>query len=116
MRVGDVDEAIKLANDSQYGLQASVRTFEVAKGDAIARRLEAGAVTIDDAHVNYTLFDAPMGGWRASGIGVQHGTSGIRNYCRTQSILFTQLAPKRDVQMFPHRSRGAPARCRRSYA
>jgi acyl-CoA reductase-like NAD-dependent aldehyde dehydrogenase len=103
MRVTDVDEAVALANDSQYGLQASVYTRDMAKADTIARRLQAGAVTINDAQVNYTVFDAPMGGWKASGIGVRHGPAGIRKYCRTQSILYTPLAPKRDVHMFPYR-------------
>jgi acyl-CoA reductase-like NAD-dependent aldehyde dehydrogenase len=102
MRVADVEEAITLANDSQYGLQASVFTSDMAKAEAIARRLHAGSVTINDAQVNFTVFDAPMGGWKQSGIGVRHGAAGIRKYCRTQSILFTPLAPKKDIHMFPY--------------
>jgi acyl-CoA reductase-like NAD-dependent aldehyde dehydrogenase len=103
MRVPDVDEAVRLANDSVYGLQASVYTSDMALGESIARRLQAGAVTINDSQVNFTVFDAPMGGWKSSGIGVRHGAAGIRKYCRTQSILFTPFAPKRDVHMFPYR-------------
>jgi acyl-CoA reductase-like NAD-dependent aldehyde dehydrogenase len=102
MRVRDVDEAVAMANDSQYGLQASVFTRDMKKAESIARRLQAGSVTINDAQVNYTVFDAPMGGWKQSGIGVRHGAAGIRKYCRTQSILFTPLAPKRDIHMFPY--------------
>jgi acyl-CoA reductase-like NAD-dependent aldehyde dehydrogenase len=102
MRVADVEEAIAQANDSQYGLQASVYTKDMDKAEAIARRLYAGAVTINDAQVNYTVFDAPMGGWKESGVGVRHGATGIRKYCRTQSILFNPLAPKRDAHMFPY--------------
>ncbi len=103
MKVRDAEEAIRLANDSPYGLQASVYTRSMANGERIARRLQAGAVTINDSQVNYTVFDAPMGGWKESGIGVRHGPSGIRKYCHTQSILFTPLAPKRDFHMFPYR-------------
>jgi acyl-CoA reductase-like NAD-dependent aldehyde dehydrogenase len=103
MRVQDVDEAVRLANDSPYGLQASVYTKSMASGERIARRLQAGAVTINDSQVNYTVFDAPMGGWKSSGIGVRHGPAGIRKYCHTQSILFTPFAPKKDVHMFPYR-------------
>ena len=103
MRVGDVDEAIRLANDSPYGLQASVYTKDMAKAEQIARRLEAGAVTVNDSQVNYTVFNAPMGGWKASGIGVRHGPTGIKKYCRTQTILFTPFAPKRDLHMFPYK-------------
>jgi acyl-CoA reductase-like NAD-dependent aldehyde dehydrogenase len=105
MRVADVEEAIKLANDSPYGLQASVFTRDATKAESIARRLEAGAVTVNDAQVNYTVFNAPMGGWKSSGLGVRHGPTGIRKYCRTQSILFapTPFAPKRDIHMFPYK-------------
>jgi acyl-CoA reductase-like NAD-dependent aldehyde dehydrogenase len=104
MRVSDVDEAIRLANDSPYGLQASVYTRDTAKAEAIARRLEAGAVTINDSQVNYTVFNAPMGGWKSSGLGVRHGPAGIRKYCRTQSILFTPIpALKKDLHMFPYK-------------
>jgi acyl-CoA reductase-like NAD-dependent aldehyde dehydrogenase len=103
MKVADVDDAVRLANDSPYGLQASVYTKDMGKAEAIARRLQAGAVTVNDAQLNYTVFDAPMGGWKSSGIGVRHGPAGIRKYCLTQSILFTSLAPKRDIHMFPYR-------------
>ena len=103
MKVADVDEAVRLANDSEYGLQASVYSRDMGKADGIARRLQAGAVTINDSQVNFTVFDAPMGGWKSSGIGVRHGPAGIRKYCRTQSILYTPFAPKRDVHMFPYR-------------
>jgi acyl-CoA reductase-like NAD-dependent aldehyde dehydrogenase len=103
MRVANVDEAIRLANDSPYGLQASVYTKDMAKAEQIARRLEAGAVTVNDSQVNYTVFNAPMGGWKSSGIGVRHGPTGIKKYCRTQTILFTPFAPKRDVHMFPYK-------------
>jgi acyl-CoA reductase-like NAD-dependent aldehyde dehydrogenase len=103
MRVGSVDEAVRLANDSPYGLQASVYTKDMKKAEAIARRLEAGSVTINDSQINYTVFNAPMGGWKSSGIGVRHGPAGIRKYCRTQTILFTSLAPKRDIHMFPYK-------------
>ena len=65
-------------------------------------RLEAGAITINDSQVNYTVFDAPMGGWKSSGIGVRHGPAGIRKYCHTQTILFNSLAPRRDIHMFPY--------------
>jgi acyl-CoA reductase-like NAD-dependent aldehyde dehydrogenase len=103
MRVADAEEAIRLANDSPYGLQASVFTRDMKRAEQIARRIEAGAVTINDSQVNYAVFNAPMGGWKQSGIGVRHGPSGIRKYCRTQTILFLSRAPKRDLHMFPNR-------------
>ena len=105
MRVKDVEEAIRLANDSRYGLQASVYTRDMAKARRIAERLEAGAVCVNDAQVNFTVFDAPMGGWKESGVGTRHGPGGIRKYCRPQTILYGRFLPRRDMHMFPYSPR-----------
>jgi acyl-CoA reductase-like NAD-dependent aldehyde dehydrogenase len=105
MKVKDMDEAVRLANDSPYGLQASVFTKDMAKGEAIARRLEAGAVVVNDCVANYMALEAPMGGWKTSGIGVRHGPAGIRKYCKTQTILLSKFVMKRDLYMFPYGKR-----------
>ena len=67
MKVADAEEAMRLANDSPYGLAASVWTRDLARGEAIARRVEAGAVCVNDAQVNYLALELPMGGWKDSG-------------------------------------------------
>jgi acyl-CoA reductase-like NAD-dependent aldehyde dehydrogenase len=105
MRVSDVEEAVTLANDSAYGLQASVFTSDIARGVEIARRLEAGAVCVNSAQLNYFALNLPMGGWKASGIGSRHGAGGIRKYCRTQSLLVSRHGPRREIFMFPYRRR-----------
>jgi len=105
MRVADAEEAVKLANDSQYGLAASVWTRDAARGEQIARRIEAGAVCVNDAQLHYFALELPMGGWKASGLGSRHGAGGIRKYTRQQSLLVTRLAPKRDLHMFPYKAR-----------
>jgi acyl-CoA reductase-like NAD-dependent aldehyde dehydrogenase len=105
MKVADADEAVRLANDSPYGLGASVWTRDRARGEAIARRLESGFACINDANLNYYAYELPMGGWKESGMGVRHGAGGIRKYTRQQALYVTRLAPKRDLHYFPYRSR-----------
>jgi len=105
MKVADADQAVRLANDSPYGLSASVWTRDAARGEALARRIEAGAVCVNDAQLNYFALEVPMGGWKASGLGSRHAAGGIRKYCAQQTILTTRLAPKKDVHMFPYRPR-----------
>ena len=104
MKVADAEEAVRLANDSQYGLAASVWTKDVARGEAIARRIEAGAVCVNDAQINYYALELPMGGWKESGMGVRHGAPGIRKYTKQQSVLIRRFAPgKRDPHQFPYK-------------
>jgi acyl-CoA reductase-like NAD-dependent aldehyde dehydrogenase len=105
MRVADAEEAISMANDSRYGLGASVWTKDTARGEAIAARLESGAVCVNDASINYVALELPMGGWKESGLGVRHGAPGIRKYTRQQAQLVTRFAPmKREVHMFPYKA------------
>ena len=104
MKVADSAEAIRLANDSPYGLQASVYTKDVVKGEAVARKLEAGAVVINDSNANYLALEAPMGGWKTSGMGVRHGPEGIRKYTHRQTILITRFALKKDLYMYPYKA------------
>jgi acyl-CoA reductase-like NAD-dependent aldehyde dehydrogenase len=105
MKVRDADEAVRLANDSPYGLGASVFSRDTARGEAVARRLEAGAANVNDAMINYTVLELPMGGAKASGLGSRHGAGGIRKYCSQQAIVVTRLAPKKELFMFPYKSR-----------
>ncbi|MHB1570507.1 MAG: aldehyde dehydrogenase family protein [Solirubrobacteraceae bacterium] len=105
MRVSSAEEGVALANDSAYGLQASVWTRDVERGEALARRIEAGSVCVNDAQMNYSALNLPMGGWKTSGLGSRHGAAGIRKYTRTQSLMVTRLAPKRDPFMFPYTAR-----------
>ena len=103
MKVDSVDEAIRMANDSPYGLQASVFSKDLEKAEAVARRIEAGAVCVNDCQVNYTALELPMGGWKTSGVGVRHGAYGIRKYTKPQTILVTRFAMgKQDPHMHPY--------------
>jgi acyl-CoA reductase-like NAD-dependent aldehyde dehydrogenase len=105
MRVADADEAVRQANDSPYGLGAAVFTRDLAKGERLARRIEAGAVCINDAAVNYLALELPMGGWKASGLGVRHGPAGLRKYTRQQAIMTMRVPLKRELHFFPYNAR-----------
>ena len=104
MKVADADEAVRMANDSVYGLGASVWTKDRDRGRAIAGRLQSGYACVNDVNVNYFAFELPMGGWKESGLGVRHGAAGIRKYTRQQAILITRFAPKRELHYFPYRA------------
>jgi acyl-CoA reductase-like NAD-dependent aldehyde dehydrogenase len=101
VKVRDADEAVRMANDSRYGLQASVWTRDRERGGRIARRLECGAVNVNDAWINLGAFDAPFGGWKASGLGRRNGSAGIRKYCQAQAITDNRRPLRRDPFWFP---------------
>jgi acyl-CoA reductase-like NAD-dependent aldehyde dehydrogenase len=106
MKVRDTEEAVKLANDSPYGLGASVFTRDTARGEEVAKRIEAGAANVNDAMINYTVLELPMGGAKASGLGSRHGAGGIRKYCSQQAIVITpKLAFKKELFMYPYKRR-----------
>ncbi|QUR67506.1 aldehyde dehydrogenase family protein [Mycobacterium spongiae] len=106
MKVDDVEQAIRLANDSQYGLGAAVFSRDLARAEAVARRVNAGVVTVNDAIINYTALELPMGGAKpGSGVGYRHGPGGIRKYCRQQALLISRFHPHRDIHMHPYRAR-----------
>jgi acyl-CoA reductase-like NAD-dependent aldehyde dehydrogenase len=105
MKVRDAEEAIRLANDSPYGLGASVFSKDAARGEAVARRIEAGAVCVNDALLNYSALELPMGGVKASGMGTRHGAGGIRKYAQQQALLVSRLHPRKDVHMYPYNAK-----------
>ncbi|MDQ4071488.1 MAG: aldehyde dehydrogenase family protein, partial [Actinomycetota bacterium] len=103
MRVRDSEEAIRLANDSRYGLDSSVFTSDLEKGERLARRVQAGAACVNDCFINYLALEVPFGGMKESGIGGRHGPKGIQKYCRTQQIMVKRFAPKKEIHFFPYR-------------
>jgi acyl-CoA reductase-like NAD-dependent aldehyde dehydrogenase len=91
-KVADEDEAIRLANDSRFGLSATVWTRDNERGMQVARQLEVGAVNINDVLSNTFHLTLPMGGWKESGVGARAGgPHGIRKYCRQQAITEPRL-------------------------
>ena len=93
-RVSGVEQAITQANDSCYGLNFSVWTRDADQGRDIASRLEAGTVNINEAYAaTWGSVDAPMGGWKDSGVGSRHGEHGILKYTNAQTVSIQRLLP-----------------------
>lgn len=108
MRVRDEEEAIRLANDSPYGLSASVWSRNPKRADRVARKLEAGAVNINSALTATMLLALPMGGWKTSGVGGRNGGApGILKFCRQQSIVTERFNLKAEPFWYPYSPRMA---------
>jgi aldehyde dehydrogenase len=89
----DIEQAVRLANDSEFGLCASVWSADVERGFAVARRLEAGQVFVN-AHAGPALdYGTAIGGIKQSGIGREMGTQGLREYCEVRSVSNRVLRP-----------------------
>ena len=102
MRVRDEDEAVRLANDSQYGLDSSVFAGDFERAERVARRLESGASVINDTLVNYFAMEIPIGGVKQSGVGARHGKAGIQKYCNRQNLVVTRFGLNRELYYFPY--------------
>jgi acyl-CoA reductase-like NAD-dependent aldehyde dehydrogenase len=112
MKVSNADEALRLANDSRYGLDAVVFSRDKVKARQIAQRLYTGTVCINDGLVNYIIPDAPMGGVKDSGFSRRHGPEGIRKYCYQKTIVIDRFGLKKEMPWFPS-SRKKTAQMRR---
>jgi acyl-CoA reductase-like NAD-dependent aldehyde dehydrogenase len=90
LKYKDVDDVIRRANDTEYGLAASVWSADVEKAQTIARRLEAGTVWINQIHVFGP--DIAFGGHKQSGMGIENSLHGLSEYCNMQTIMERPLA------------------------
>lgn len=101
MAVEGDDEAVRLANDSIYGLNASVWTTDDARGRRIAERIESGNVCVNDSMVSYAVAGLPFGGVKESGVGRIHGVEGLRAFCESKSILIDRSGMRRELWWYP---------------
>lgn len=86
-RVRDVNEAVERANDTCYGLNASIWTSDLQRGREIATRINSGTVNINEGYsAAWASHDAPMGGMKDSGVGRRHGEKGILKYTESQTV------------------------------
>ncbi|MFC9993976.1 succinic semialdehyde dehydrogenase [Nocardia sp. NPDC127526] len=90
--VADVEEAITRANDTEYGLNASVWAGSKAEGERIAERLHAGTVNVDEGYAPaWGTTGAPMGGMGISGVGRRHGPDGLLKFTEPQTVVVTRF-------------------------
>jgi succinate-semialdehyde dehydrogenase/glutarate-semialdehyde dehydrogenase len=101
IRVKDEEEAIRLANDTNYGLTASVWTRDENKGIAYGRRLEAGSIIVNDSGLTYGALEAPFGGVKDSGVGRVNGEEGLRGFCYAQPIIADRFQRKTEDMWYP---------------
>ncbi len=81
---GNDDEAVRVANNSRYGLSAYVQSRDEERAWRVANRLEAGTVNVNNSF--YLSPDAPFSGWGISGLGSEHGVAGFRDYLRVKTV------------------------------
>jgi succinate-semialdehyde dehydrogenase/glutarate-semialdehyde dehydrogenase len=101
MPFDSIDEAVRLANDSYLGLTASVWSRNGRQAKRIARRLQAGAVTINDHLLSHGFAETPWGGFKQSGIGRTHGELGFAEMTQPQ-VIMNDILPLMRRQMFWH--------------
>lgn len=90
----DLEEAVERANDSEYGLHYSIWTRDTDLAVAMANRLEAGSVTVNDGLIaSWASHEAPMGGFKASGMGRRHGLEGLLKFTEPQAVAVQRLIP-----------------------
>ncbi len=100
--VMDDEEAIDLANDNEYGLDAYVFSRDLARADRIANRLQAGSVDINEVIINYTIRDLPFGGIKQSGINRYHGPAGLRLFAEPRSLVIDDGVNDTEPTWFPY--------------
>lgn len=110
-RVPDAETAVDRANETDYGLHASVWTADADRGEAIASRIEAGTVCVNDAYIaTWGSTGAPMGGRKDSGVGRRHGREGLRKYTAAQTVGTQRGHPLVEPDWLPTRATAAGIR------
>ncbi len=91
-KVQNDEEAIERANDTEYGLNASILTKDTAHGRKVGARLRAGTVNVNEGYASaWGTTAAPMGGMGASGLGRRHGSQGLLKYTESQTVAVQRL-------------------------
>ncbi|MGM9923240.1 MAG: aldehyde dehydrogenase family protein [Bacillus sp. (in: firmicutes)] len=101
----DEQEAIRLANDSEYGLNASVWSGDLERADRIAAELVSGAVMINDVIISVANHHLPFGGAKNSGIGRYHSEQGLRMFCHEKAVMVDAGKKRNEIQWYPYKGK-----------
>jgi succinate-semialdehyde dehydrogenase/glutarate-semialdehyde dehydrogenase len=96
------DEAVRLANDSEFGLTASVWTRDYGKGKRVAEKIEAGSVCVNEVLYTHGIGQTPWGGFKNSGRGRTHGHEGLMELVQPQHIHVNRLSLLPDAWWMPY--------------
>lgn len=97
----DVEESIRLANESDLGLSASVWTRDRRLQQRLIRELQVGGLVVNDALVHFAIPSLPFGGVKQSGFGRTQGRAGLLEFVRTKSVVHHRFGLRREWQWFP---------------
>ena len=93
-KVSSEEEALRLANDSEFGLNGNVWTQDKDKGYRMATAIDTGACSVNDMAMSYGIPAAPFGGKKNSGLGQVNGKKGLRGYCHEMPIVIDRFGGK----------------------
>jgi succinate-semialdehyde dehydrogenase/glutarate-semialdehyde dehydrogenase len=100
MKFKTEEEAVRLANESQFGLTASVWTKDTRRGRRLAEKIEAGTVMVNEALYTHGVAQTPWGGMKQSGLGRTHGRLGLLELVTPQHIHVNRISNVRDLWWF----------------
>jgi succinate-semialdehyde dehydrogenase/glutarate-semialdehyde dehydrogenase len=102
MRVSDLDEAVRLANQTHYGLGSNIWTRDQRRGVELARRINSGSACINDMTITYGVLEAPFGGLKSSGVGQVHGSNALRGFTHPKPILIDRFGGRATAGLYPY--------------
>jgi len=101
----DDEEAVRLANDSEFGLAASIWTRDAKRGERLARQIHAGTVMVNDVISCFGISEAPHGGVKSSGMGRTHGRFGLEEMVRMKYLDSDQMPGMKKVWWYGYGER-----------